>query len=369
MKMARRGLNIYKRKDGRWEGRYKNGYRADGKTKYSSVYGKSYSAVRTILNEKRAEAQKGVDCRSSFTVGELVEIWLSDLKNKVRESTYSNYCMKIRKHILPNFARQKYSTLTAEDLNAFIAEKIRSGLSEKYVADIIVLLKSAAKFGRRCYGYVNKIEYAAMPRSSKISEKKLLTKAEQSVLKETLLKYPDSSNVGILLSAATGLRIGELCALKWSDIDLEKSVMTVKRTVQRISRTNTRGTQIIVSAPKSAASEREIPLPDFLVPLLNANRSRGSDLILSGSEKIIEPRTMQYRFKSILKKADLPSVNFHALRHMFATNCVELGFDVKTLSEILGHSSVQVTLNRYVHSSMERKRYCMKLFENNFFAV
>ncbi|MDE7302992.1 MAG: site-specific integrase [Oscillospiraceae bacterium] len=367
--MARRGLNIYRRKDGRWEGRYKNGFRADGKVRYSSVYGKSYSAVRIILDEKRAESQKSVSRRSSCTVGELVDSWLFDLKNRVKESTYSNYCMKLRKHILPHFAQQKYSTLTADDLNAFTAEKIRSGLSEKYVADIIVLLKSVAKFGRKRYGYANMIEYAAIPRASKISEKKLLTRSEQSVLKAELLKAPDSSNIGIMLSAATGIRIGELCALKWSDFDFEKSVMTVKRTVQRISRAGEKGTHIIVSSPKSAASAREIPLPEFLLPFLNANRSKDSDLILSGSEKIIEPRTMQYRFKSILKKAGLPSVNFHALRHMFATNCIELGFDVKTLSEILGHSSVQVTLNRYVHSSIERKRYCMKLFEDNFLSL
>lgn len=367
--MARKGLNIYRRKDGRWEGRYKNGYRPNGKVKYSSVYGKSYSAVRIILDEKRAESQKDIGCRSSCTVGELIDIWLSDLKNKVKESTYSNYCMKLRKHILPRFARQKYHTLTAEDLIAFITEKIQSGLSEKYVADIIVLLKSAAKFGQKRYGYINRIEYAAMPRSSKIYEKKLLTGSEQDILRSALLKDPDNSNIGILLSAATGIRIGELCALKWSDFDFEKSIITVRRTVQRISRANAKGTHIIVSAPKSAASVREIPLPGFLAPLLNANRSKDSDMILSGSEKIIEPRTMQYRFKSILKKANLPSVNFHALRHMFATNCIELGFDVKTLSEILGHSSVQVTLNRYVHSSMERKRYCMKLLEEKFFSL
>lgn len=367
--MARRGLNIYKRKDGRWEGRYKNGLKPDGKVKYSSVYGKSYSAVRLILDEKRSEALKSFDRRSSCTVGELVDIWLSDLKNKVKESTYSNYCMKLKKHILPHFARRKYSSLTAEDLSAFMTEKIRSGLSEKYVADIAVLLKSAARFGRKRYGYADKIEYAAMPRASKACEKKLLTASEQSVLKAALLKDPDKSDIGIMLSASTGIRIGELCALKWSDFDFEKSVMTVKRTVQRISRTDSNGTQIIVSAPKSAASAREIPLPKFLVPLLNANKSNDSDLILSGSEKIIEPRTMQYRFKSILKKANLPSVNFHTLRHMFATNCIELGFDVKTLSEILGHSSVQVTLNRYVHSSMERKRHCMKLFENSFLSL
>ncbi|MCM1480907.1 MAG: site-specific integrase, partial [Muribaculaceae bacterium] len=174
----------------------------------------------------------------------------------------------------------------------------------------------------------------------------------------------DCYNVGILLSAATGIRIGELCALKWENIDLEKSIITVKQTVQRVMK-NSGGTQLLVTSPKSACSDREIPLPDFIIPYLKTVRTADDCFLLSGGEKIVEPRTMQYRFKSLLKKANLPYVNFHALRHMFATNCVALGFDVKTLSEILGHSSVQITLNRYVHSSMERKKSCMKLFSDS----
>lgn len=367
--MARRGLNIYKRKDGRWEGRYKNGYRTDGKVRYSSVYGKSYSAVKELLGKKRAESYKNENCKSSCTVGELIGIWLSNIKNNVKESTYANYCMKLRKHIFPCFEHKKYSNLTADDLNAFITEKIKSGLSEKYVADIVVILKSVAKFGRKRYGYSNKIEYVAMPRSSKNPEKRLLTKYEQSILKAELLNDPDNTKIGIMLSAVTGIRIGELCALKWSDFDFEKNIVTVRKTVQRISNEKTHGTRLLISTPKSRTSIREIPLPGFLTALLNSGKFTDSNYILSGSEKIIEPRTMQYRFKSILKKANLPQISFHALRHMFATNCIELGFDVKTLSEILGHSSVQVTLNRYVHSSMERKICCMRLFENNFLTV
>ena len=160
------------------------------------------------------------------------------------------------------------------------------------------------------------------------------------------------------LSLFTGLRIGELCALKWADIDLMNRTNSVSKTIQRIKSHNC--TQLVITEPKSISSVREIPIPDCILPLLKKFCSNADFYILSGTAKAVEPRTMQYRFQSLLKKAKLPSIHFHALRHMFATNCVELGFDVKSLSEILGHSGVEITLNRYVHSSLERKKAFMK---------
>lgn len=365
--MAKKGLNIYKRKDGRWEGRYKSGYTSEGKIKYSSIYGKSYTAVREQLERKRAETLNGSDCSCKCTVGEIIDKWLSDVRNKVKESTLANYTMKIKKHILPYFAGIKYDKLTADNLNTFIERKCSENLSAKYISDIVILLKSAARFAHKRYGYVNRIDCVTLPKSNNTAENRLLSASEQSQLKAALTEKISCSNVGILLSAATGIRIGELCALKWKNIDLEKSIITVKQTVQRVMN-NGGGTRLIVTSPKSASSVREIPLPDFIIPYLKAVQSADDCFLLSGNNKITEPRTMQYRFKSILKKANLPYVNFHALRHMFATSCISLGFDVKTLSEILGHSSVQITLNRYVHSSMERKKTCMKMFSDNFAA-
>lgn len=363
--MAKRGLNIYKRKDGRWEGRYKNGYTSDGKPKYSSIYGKSYTAVKEQLEKKRADVLNNTVCQCKCTVGEIIENWLADIRNKIKESTLSNYTMKLKKHILPCYARVKYERLTADDINAFISQKFSEELSEKYISDIIVLLKSVAKFAQRRYGYANKIEYVTLPKIMHFSERKLLSDAEQEHFKTTLLKNPTNANIGMLLAATTGIRIGELCALKWEDIDLEKSIITVRQTVQRIMK-NGGGTRLAVTPPKSRTSAREIPLPDFIVPYLKNIQTDSHCFMLSGNTKIVEPRTMQYRFKSVLKHADIPYVNFHALRHMFATNCAAIGFDMKTLSEILGHSSVQITLNRYVHSSIERKKTCMKLFSDSF---
>ena len=361
--MAKKGLNIYKRKDGRWEGRFKCGYTDDGKVKYRSVYAKSYSAVKEILEQEKAKQSKVYSCKC--TVGELFNLWLNDVRNKVKESTYANYAMKLKKHILPRFSGMKYEALTAHHLNDFIQEKLNSGLSEKYVSDIVVLMKSVARFGSRNYNYPNIIEFVTLPKALDKTEKPLLSLNEQQCLHEELVREQTSSNVGILLASATGIRIGELCALKWSDIDLEKSILTVKQTVQRVCNVGKKGTHLVLSSPKSRSSIRQIPIPDFILPILRSAKATDDCYVLSGTNKLVEPRTLQYRFRSLLKRLSLPQVSFHKLRHQFATRCVELGFDVKTLSEILGHHSVEVTLNRYVHSSIERKRDCMKLFSDS----
>ncbi len=163
---------------------------------------------------------------------------------------------------------------------------------------------------------------------------------------------------------STGLRIGELCALKWDNIDLKKRILTGRSTIQRIqcSGGNTK-TKIVVTEPKSESSMRSIPIPENMIDFLKEFKGTPDDYVLSGTEKPVEPRTMQYRFTKILKNVKLPSVHFHALRHIFASTCVELGFDVKALSELLGHSKVEITLNRYVHSSFERKREYMERLE------
>lgn len=159
----------------------------------------------------------------------------------------------------------------------------------------------------------------------------------------------------------TGIRIGELCALQWEDVDLEKRILIVRKTIQRIQIQNEkRKTKLVITEPKSESSKRIIPIPDCIVNLLSKFKGKAKEFVVSRREKPVEPRTMQYRFSKILKKANLPSVHFHALRHIFASNCIKLGFDVKSLSELLGHSSVEITLNRYVHSSLEQKREYMK---------
>ena len=364
--MAKRGENIYKRRDGRWEGRYKNGCKSDGKTKYSSVYGKSYSEVRAVLAKKRSEMHSQIThCGSTFK--ELACAWLSNIKNSVKESTYINYHTKLYKHILPALGSVKYESLTEKNLNDFIITKLAEKLSPKYVADIFSVIKSITRFAHRTYHYADKSEMICVPKDKK-GESAVLNDEQREKLTAYFLNALTCSNVGIMLSMYTGLRIGELCALKWTDIDLEKRILTVRRTMQRIKNLSGNAkTKILIDTPKSRFSAREIPLPEFLADALKKIKTSDEDYVLTGNNLFVEPRTMQYRFAAILKKLKLPKVNFHALRHTFATGCIALGFDVKTLSEILGHSSVEITLNRYVHSSIERKRTCMELLNRQIF--
>lgn len=357
--MARHGENIYKRKDGRWEGRYKNGVKPDGTTRYSSIYGKSYTEVKSALSKKRGSAAV-TNVPKNLTLNNLFELWFADIRLKVKESTYANYQMKYEKHICSTIGRRPYDKLTAEQLNDLVKAKLSDGLSPKYTADIVGVVRSVCRFAKKRFGYQDKSEFIIIPKG-KPKEKELLNKAEQARLNRYLNSNPTLSNVGILLSSATGIRIGELCALTWRDIDLEKRTLTVRSTIQRIKNIDgDTATKLVLTPPKSCLSAREIPLPDFIIPLLSDLKSDEKHYILSGSGHIVEPRTMQYRFKRILSDLKLPDVSFHSLRHLFATNCIELGFDVKTLSEILGHSSVEITLNRYVHSSMERKAQYMR---------
>lgn len=222
------------------------------------------------------------------------------------------------------------------------------------------MLKSLFSYASREYGIKNTLKGLIMPKCEK-TEIQLLSTKEQKTLINYVVKKPSLTNLGIAISLYTGIRIGELCALQWGDIDFKKRILTVKKTVQRIQNYggNTK-TKLIITSPKSRSSIREIPLPKFILSVLEKFRNNDYIYILSGKVKPIEPRTMQYRFKKILKNVNLPSVHFHSLRHTFATKAIELGFDVKTLSEILGHSSVEITLNRYIHSSLNRKRTCME---------
>lgn len=359
--MSKRGLNIYKRRDGRYEGRYTYGYRENGKTKYRSIYSKTYAEVKDKLLQIKAKIIIP-DTESGLTVKELFTEWLSAKQTQTKASTYANYAFKAEKHLIPAFGSLKIEMLSPSKVYNFIMEKRSKGLSNKYISDLIIVLKNMTRYAARVHHCVNPIADVELPKKEK-HELDLYNKNEQNRLKSALLTNMDLTKLAIMLALYTGVRIGELCGLKWSDIDLNAKTIRIERTIQRIRVSGkSNRTELIVSTPKSHTSVRTIPLPEFLVRMLKAFKPSSADtFIVTGNVKLPDPRTMQYRFKTLLTKIDLRKINFHSLRHLFATNCVELGFDVKTLSEILGHSSVEITLNRYVHSSIERKRQCMDM--------
>ena len=295
-----------------------------------------------------------------LTVAELFYEWHHSILHRVKESTAANYTMKAEKHILPAFGDKPVSNVTANLIYDFIAEKQKAGFSQRYIADIVILIKTVFKYAVRTYQIFNPFEGVSLPKK-RSPEIYLLDEAEQKTLQQYIRQHQNRSTMGTALSMTTGLRIGELCPLQWKDFDLEKRILTVTKTMQRIQcPTESSKTKLIITDPKSESSRRQIPIPECMLSFLFKFRGKPNEYILTGSEKPIEPRAMQYRFRTILKNAKLPSVHFHALRHIFASNCIKLGFDVKALSELLGHSSVEITLNRYVHSSFDQKREYMK---------
>ena len=229
--------------------------------------------------------------------------------------------------------------------------------------DIITVFKAMLSYAQEEYGFKLSLKNVVLPKV----EKKSITRISDTEQKR-LIGYMKANMsltaFGIMLSLCMGLRIGEICGLKWEDVDFQHKILHIRRTVQRITSANgNRKTKIVISAPKSATSFRDIAIPDFLLHYFRMFRDKADYFILSGAEKPVEPRTMQYRYRKILKAAEIKNHNFHKLRHTFATNCAEHGFDVKTLSTLLGHSSVNLTLNRYVHPDHIHER---KLLNNMF---
>lgn len=352
--------NIYHRKDGRWEARIPLGTDEHGKRKYRSYYGKTREEAeyKMLIAQQNTPDEYAV---TEMTVRELTAEWFRSAQIRLKKSTIANYRMKLEKHILPAFGGLQCCLLKAKAIYAFIEDKMKSGLSARYISDIIVLLKSIYRYASREYHIRNIMDGIILPKCQK-SEPEMLSSEQQEQLKSYITANQNLTTMGVALSLYTGIRIGELCALQWGDIDFEKRTLTVRKTIQRVQIPDgNKRTKLVITAPKSSSSVREIPIPECLLGILRQFQSQSDCYVLSGKCKPVEPRTMQYRFAKLLDNADLPSVHFHSLRHAFASGCIALGFDVKTLSEILGHSSIELTLNRYVHSSMERKRECMRL--------
>lgn len=293
--------------------------------------------------------------------------WLAHVQSQVKESTISRYSHLIHRHILPAIGNYPTNQIGNHIIEGHIRYLLREGrldhtggLSPKTVSDILSVLKCISTYSSECGYHIpcnfNSIKVRQPPR-----EMRVLSLVEQQFLHEHLTRSPDSVKFGVLLCLYTGIRIGEVCALRWKSFKVELGILEIRETLQRIKKPSKKGTTILISSPKSTCSLRNIPIPSFLIDMSRQFNQSPEMFILTGkSDAFMEPRGLQYRFKKYLKTCGICEVNFHCLRHTFATRCVEAGFDVKSLSEILGHSSVNITLNRYVHASLDLKRQNMK---------
>lgn len=258
--------------------------------------------AREKLDKLRNEAF--VPSRSChYLVGDIMQMWLESRRTHIKESSLASYRSKIEKHILTYFSGVKYSAVTAEMLEEFISDKTSSGLSGKYIEDIVIMMKSAAKWAETTHCFLNQIRNVQLPKAMK-KETETFSDSEQKALLHAIHSNTEPTATGIRLAIYTGIKIGELCALQWKDIDFEQGVLRVTKTVQRISQSADKSkTAVMITAPKSDTSVREIPLPAFVLNELRSNRGNDNAYIISGSEKVTEPRCFTNRYKSILKKA------------------------------------------------------------------
>lgn len=371
--MSRTGENIYKRKDGRWEARYIDSYDGNGKAKYRYLYAPTYTEVKAKLLKAQNYADLTSDLEKTKDKEKYeywLDAWLHAKRLGVKESTYIRYRNTIENHIKPDLGKYPINKISTSLMEQFVSRKLQNGridgnggLSPKSLSDIMVIVKESFKYAHS-YGVSVVCSFERISFKKNAQEMRVLSFLEEQRLLSVLFKDFDRYKMGVFICLYTGIRIGELCALQWKNVSLSENAIKIEYTMQRLQSENLNAaqkTRIIVTEPKSYAALRTIPLPGFVIDVIKPFAGSPNTYVLSGEcKKIIEPRTMQSRFKAYLAEGKIEEANFHSLRHTFATRCIEAGFDVKTLSEILGHSSVKITLDKYVHSSMQLKRSNME---------
>ena len=300
---------------------------------------------------------------------ELLDMFLKQSEKAVKESSLSTFSYLIKNHIKPMIGNIPVSGFSSETVQNFIfnmmekeKSKGKGKFSIKSIRDTVTLIKVSINFGIRM-GIVENITLKyKIP--FKINKKKIeiFNLMEQRTLFEYLYKNISFRHIGIILSLTTGLRIGEVCGLKWKDIDFYENTLYVRRTVQRIyvNNENFKGSKIIISVPKSEKSIRILPLGKELMKILQTFKNNDEIFILTGKDKPTEPKIYREYYYNILKKLNIKKLSYHSLRHTFATSAIENGTDYKTVSEILGHSSINITLETYVHPQMKQKKKCIE---------
>lgn len=299
-----------------------------------------------------------------------IENWIERKSPMVKESTFAAYSNILVNHLLPKFGGLELSEITEERMQEYVFALVkggrldgRGGLNPRSAKDVLIVLKTTLRDAMRAKELPRTVYDVRVPAKRHVDRVPLLDRKDQERLMQAIYLDFSSKSAGILLCLYTGLRIGELCALQWKDIDFENKMLHVRQTVQRIYRKQLNGigrSKVVIGAPKSRTSARTIPLASILLPVLERLRAEdGETFFIGGRAKCSEVRTYREFYDRFLARNNLAHIRFHALRHTFATRCIEAGGDCKTVSELLGHSTVNLTLNLYVHPQMEQKRQCI----------
>ncbi len=297
-----------------------------------------------------------------MVIKELSSIWLDEKKQYVKLSTFAAYSMLVQNHISPWFGEKEM--VEEEDVQNFVLSKLKDGLNEKTVKDIIVVLKMILKYGNKKRIIQASAIDVTYPLNHERKELDVMSKENYKKLVVYLNENFSFKNLGLLICMCTGLRIGEICALKWSDIDIEERTISINHSIQRVYliEGKSRHTELIISSPKTKQSNRDVPMSNTLLKIIKPlMKVVNSDyFIVSNDSKPIEPRTYRNYYKKLIKSLGLPKLKFHGLRHSFATRCIESKADYKTVSTILGHSNITTTLNLYVHPDNTQKRHVVE---------
>lgn len=301
------------------------------------------------------------------TIREIAVAWKEYKRPYVKQSTMAAYLLILENHLLPAFGEK--DSLPEQSVQSFVLEKIECGLSVKSIKDILIVLKMVMKFGVKnewMKYYEWDIKY---PTNSANKELEVLSVSNHRKILDYIQSHFTFTGLGIYISLSTGLRIGEICALKWNDINITEGTITVSRTIERIYMVEgeKKHTELVISSPKTKKSCREIPMSKELLAIVKPLKKIVNDdfYVLTNDEHPTEPRTYRNYYNGLMEKLGIPRLKYHGLRHSFATRCIEAGCDYKTVSVLLGHSNISTTLNLYVHPNMEQKKRCItKMFKS-----
>lgn len=359
--MGRRGESIFRRRDGRWEARYEKFRDEEGKILYGYCYAGSYEEVKRkrdlimakimLLNKSDISGKRRLFMRYA-------DEWFMLHQRRLKESTMVKYYSNMKKHIEPYFGKMTVGLINTSKIAEFNNYLCEKGLEAKTIKDILVLLANILKYIARENDVSYPLAQIIYPKVERKSQR-VLTVAEQSSFMHYLTTNITCAKFAILLALLTGMRLGEVCALRWGDIDFRNKVICVTKTLQRIKNLKVnakRKTKLVITSPKTAVANRLIPIPDEMIDLCEKMRAEDEYFICTNSTRCLEPRSMQYRLKYYLECCNIFDVHFHTLRHTFTSRCGEANFEIKALSEVLGHANSAITLENYMHPSIESKR-------------
>ena len=292
------------------------------------------------------------------TISEIVSLWRQDKKQYVKKSSFSAYMLLLENHLIPAFGSK--CDVDESEVQAFVLQKIEHGLSQKTVKDILIVLKMVIKFGAKNKWLNYQPFDIQFPTERTRQNMEVLSRTHQKKMMQYIQEHFTFRNLGVYICLCTGMRIGEVCALNWEDVDTDNGIINIRRTIQRIYiiEGDIRKTELILDTPKTKNSIREVPMNKDLLKMLKPIKKvvNPSFYVLTNDAKPTEPRTYRTYYKKLMKDLEMPELKFHGLRHSFATRCIESKCDYKTVSVLLGHSNISTTLNLYVHPNLQQKK-------------